>query len=137
MCHAPNMTVPVFGVLESGRTVDDTGRSHPTVAIDASQYPEISDLARVHAVEGIGDIWTEAARTEDVLLLGIKMTNPVEASFVVLFDLTTDRPVLEDAAEDGVLVIAHTPPERAQEDRPVWLAVDIDSDALRRQLDSW
>lgn len=129
------MTVPVFAILESGRTVDDAGRSHPTVAIDTSQHPEISDLARVHAIEGVGDLWTEAARTEDVLLLGIRMTRPVDASFVLLFDLSTDRPVLEDAANDGVLVIAHTPPERATEDRPLWLAVDIDQNALRRQLD--
>lgn len=136
MCEAGDVTVPVFGVLETGRTVDDSGRFHPTVAIDASQYPEISDLARVHAVEGIGDIWTEAARTEDILLLGIRMTRPVDASFVLLFDLTTDRPVLEDAADSGVLVIAHTEPERAAVDQPLWLAVDIDRDALRRQLDS-
>lgn len=130
------MTVPVFGVLETGRTVDDTGQSHPTVAIDTSQHPEISDLARVHAVEGIGDIWTEAARTEDILLLGIRMTRPVDASFVLLFDLTTDRSVLEDAADTGVLVIAHTAPERAAADRPLWLAVDIDREALRQQLES-
>lgn len=129
------MTVPVFGVLESGRTVDDTGRSHPTVVIDASEYPEISDLARVHAVEGVGDIWTEAARTDDLLFLGVRMTKPVDASFVLLFDLATDRPVLEDAADEGVLVIAHTPPARAAQDRPAWLAVDIDRDALRRQLE--
>ncbi len=130
------MAVPVFGVLESGHTLDNQGQAHPTVAIDTSQFPEIADLARVHAVEGVGDIWTEAARTENVLLLGIRMTRPVDASFVVLFDLTTDRPVLEDAANDGVLVIAHTPPERAAEDQPLWLAVDIDREALRRQLES-
>jgi len=130
------MTVPVFGVLETGRTVDEHGQSHPTVAIDASQHPEISDLARVHAVEGMGDIWTEAVRTDDILLLGIRMTRPVDASFVLLFDLTTDRPVLEDAADTGGLVIAHTAPERAASDQPLWLAVDIDRDALRQQLDS-
>lgn len=128
------MDVPVFAVQESGRTRDHGGRYLATVSIDTTDHPEIADLARVHAVEGVGDIATEAMRADHAFLLAIRMTEPVEAEFMLLFDLRTDRHVLEEAALDGTLVIAHTTPEQASVERPLWLAVDIDAHALLSQL---
>ena len=68
--------VPVFTVLDAGHTVDSDGTQLPTVAIDAADAPEVADLARVHAVEGVGDIHTRAARVHHLIVLGIRMTVP-------------------------------------------------------------
>ena len=53
--------IVVLEVLDVGTTIESTGERLPTVVVDASDHPEIADLARVHAVDGIGDIATEAA----------------------------------------------------------------------------
>ncbi|MBJ7362850.1 MAG: hypothetical protein JHD36_08885, partial [Ilumatobacteraceae bacterium] len=50
------MSVPVFVAQEIGRTFIEENVWMPTVTIDVSESPEIADLARVHAVEGIGDV---------------------------------------------------------------------------------
>ena len=108
---------------------------------DASDHPEIADLARVHAVEGIGDIATEAAAVPDGdvdgawrFFLAVIISSPVRCAFVLEFALPRHRQVLDEAAVAGRLVIATTPPERAELDRPLWLAIDLDphllSDAL-------
>ena len=75
--------VAIFPVLSSGHTVVADGRQLPTVVIDAADVPAVADLARVHAMEGVGDIWTEAVRSGEVLALGIKMTTPVTATFAI------------------------------------------------------
>ena len=126
--------VPIFAALDVGRTIDSDGQLLPTVVIDTTGSPEIADLARVHAVEGIGDIRTEAMRTDDQLLLGIRMTKPVRTIFVVALDVRLPRPLLDDIIEYDSLVIAHTDPLLAAEDLPQWLAVDIDGASLARCL---
>ena len=130
------MDVPVFVALDTGQTIDDEGRQFPTVVIDGSDSPEVADLARVHAVEGIGDIHTEAIRSDDLLLLGIRVTVPVLAAFAIAFDVRRHRDLLDDVIVGGELVIAHTDPASADIERPHWLAVDIDGAALARCLAS-
>lgn len=130
------MYVPVFTVLDAGRSIDADGRQLPTVAIDAEDAPEVADLARVHSVEGVGDIRTEAVRVDDHVVLGIRMTVPVIAAFAIAIDVRRHRALLDDVIEQGSLVIAHTDPQRAAVDRPHWLAVDIDGPALAAQLTS-
>jgi hypothetical protein len=58
--------IVVLPVLDTGTTIEATGDRLPTVVVDARDHPEIADLARVHAVEGIGDIATEAAAVPEV-----------------------------------------------------------------------
>ena len=122
--------VPVFAALDMGSTIDGDGRRWPTVVIDVAGHPEVADLARVHAIEGIGDIATAAAVIDDALVLAVMITVPVRCTFAVACALPEHRPVLEDAAREGHLVIATTEPADAETDRPLWLAIDIDADLL-------
>jgi len=124
----------VFAVDDIGYSLDADGERRPTVVIDASAAPEVADLARVHAIEGIGDIATHAIRSGDALLLGVRLSVPVMTTFVLAFDLTRHREFLTDVVAAEVLVIAHTDPTAAEAEHPLWLAVDIDGPALAAGL---
>ena len=128
------MSVPVFVAQEIGRTLVDENKWMPTVTIDVSQSPEVADLARVHAVEGIGDVSTHAIRQDDAVVLGVQLTSPVRAIFAVAFSYAQHREFLKDVAEAGALVFATTNVEDANEDQPLWLSVDIDGSALLETL---
>ncbi len=128
--------VPVFVPLATGTTLDADGVRLPTVVIDTAEAPEISDLARVHAIDGVGDIRTEAVRTGSLIVLGIRMTVPVEATFAIAIDIDQHHDFLADVVSRDGFVIAHTDPERAALERPTWLAVDIDGEALAVHLDT-
>ena len=151
----------MFPATGLGFTNDTDGSWWPTVVIDVAARPDVADLARVHAVEGIGDIATSAVRLDggaasvdpgppggdpgpaggaretvgdDLLLLGVKMTSPVLASFAVAFVLPGDSDFLRSAAERGSLVLATTDTDAAETDRPFWLAIDLDGPALVAML---
>ena len=128
------MSVPVFVAQEIGRTLVDENKWMPTVTIDVSQSPEVADLARVHAVEGIGDVSTHAIRQDDAVVLGVQLTSPVQAIFAVAFSYAQHREFLKDVAEAGALIFATTDVENAIEDQPLWLSVNIDGNALLETL---
>ena len=128
------MSVPVFVAQEIGRTLVDENKWMPTVTIDVSQSPEVADLARVHAVEGMGDVSTHAIRQDDAVVLGVQLTSPVRAVFAVAFSYAQHREFLKDVAEAGALIFATTDVENAIEDQPLWLSVDIDGSALLETL---
>ncbi len=128
------MSVPVFVTQEIGRTLVDENKWMPTVTIDVSQSPQVADLARVHAIEGIGDVSTHAIRQDDAVVLGVQMTSPVQAIFAVAFSFAQHREFLKDVAEAGALIFATTNVENAIEDQPLWLSVDIDGGALLETL---
>lgn len=125
-------------VLDTGTTIDVDGAEWPTAVVDASDHPAIADLPRVHATEGIGDIRTEILRLPiddaDVVLLGVRLTRPVLCAFALVFSLPAQRHVLDEAADKGNLMVATTPPTRVASDQPLWLAIDIDGEALRSAL---
>ena len=124
----------MFVAQEIGRTLVDENKWMPTVTIDVSQSPEVADLARVHAVEGIGDVSTHAIRQDDAVVLGVQLTSPVRAVFAVAFSYAQHREFLKDVAEAGALIFATTDVENAIEDQPLWLSVDIDGSALLETL---
>ena len=126
--------MPVFVAQEIGRTLVDENKWMPTVTIDVSQSPEVADLARVHAIEGIGDVSTHAIRQDDAVVLGVQLTSPVQAIFAVAFSYAQHREFLKDVAEAGALIFATTNVENAIEDQPLWLSVDIDGSALLETL---
>ena len=128
------MSVPFFIAKEIGRTLLDENVWMPTVTIDVSQSPEVADLARVHAIEGIGDVSTHAIRQDDTVLVGVQLTSPVQATFAVAFSYALHQEFLEEVADAGSLVFATTATESAHEVRPLWLSVDIDGTALRQTL---
>ena len=128
------MSVPFFVAQEIGRTLLEEDVWMPTVTIDVSQSPEVADLARVHAIEGIGDVSTHAIRQDDTVLVGVQLTSPVQATFAVAFSYSLHQEFLNEVADAGSLVFATTATESAHEDRPLWLSVDIDGDALRQTL---
>ena len=128
------MSVPLFDALEIGRTLLDENLWMPTVTIDVSQSAEVADLARVHAVEGIGNVTTHAIREDDTVLLGVQLTSPVQATFAIAFSYALHRDFLNEVADVGSLVFATTDTETAHEERPLWLSVFIDGSALRQTL---
>ncbi len=128
------MSVPLFVAQEIGHTLLDENRWMPTVTIDVSQSPAVADLARVHAVEGIGNVTTHAIREDDTVLLGVQLTSPVQATFAVAFSYELHREFLNEVADAGSLVFATTDTETAHEERPLWLSVNIDGAALRQTL---
>ena len=128
------MSVPLFVAQEVGHTLLNEDTWMPTVTIDVSQSPEVADLARVHAVEGIGDVSTYAIRQDDTVLVGVQLTSPVQAMFAVAFSYELHREFLNEVADAGSLVFATTATESAHEDRPLWLSVNIDGTALRQTL---
>ena len=128
------MSVPLFVAQEIGHTLLDENTWMPTVTIDVSQSPEVADLARVHAVEGIGNVTTHAIREDDTVLLGVQLTSPVQATFAVAFSYALHRDFLNEVADAGSLVFATTDTETAHEERPLWLSVNIDGSALRQTL---
>ena len=128
------MSVPLFVAREIGRTLSDENVWLPTVTIDVSQSPDVADLARVHAVEGIGDVSTHAFREDDTLVVGVQLTSPVQAMFAVAFSYALHREFLEEVADAGSLIFATTEVEAAHEEQPLWLSVDIDGDALRQSM---
>jgi hypothetical protein len=128
------MSVPLFVAQEIGHTLLDENTWMPTVTIDVSQSPEVADLARVHAIEGIGDVSTHAIRQDDTVLVGVQLTSPVQATFAVAFSYSMHQEFLNEVADAGSLVFATTATESAHENRPLWLSVDIDGTALRQTL---
>ena len=128
------MSVPLFVAQEIGHTLLEENVWMPTVTIDVSQSPEVADLARVHAIEGIGDVSTHAIRQDDTVLVGVQLTSPVQATFAVAFSYSLHQEFLNEVADAGSLVFATTATESAHEDRPLWLSVDIDGTALRQTL---
>ena len=126
------MSVPLFIAQEVGHTLIGENVWMPTVTIDASQSPEVADLARVHAVEGIGDVSTHAIRQDDSVVVGVQLTSPVQAMFAVAFSFALHRDFLNEVADAKSLTFATTDTGSAHEEQPLWLSVDIDGDALRQ-----
>jgi hypothetical protein len=128
------VSVPLFIAQEVGHTLVDDNVWMPTVTIDVSQSPEVADLARVHAVEGIGDVSTHAIRQDDAVVVGVQLTSPVQAMFAVAFSCSLHAEFLKEVADAGSLIFATTDVEDAHRDHPLWLSVDIDGDALRQTM---
>ena len=156
-------TIEPLVVIDTGVTESDDGTRYPTAVIDATGRPDVTDLARVHAVEGIGDVATflelidpalidpeliDRVPSGPALLLTVRLTRPVIAEFTVRFELPAGLAVLADAAVAGHLLLATTVPDVSPAGEapgvdapdvdasrhPAWLAVDVDGARLAEVL---
>jgi hypothetical protein len=122
-----------IAVLSTGITFAEDGTAYPTVMLDVADRPDVADLARVHAVEGIGDLATTLAVADTVVFLTVRLTSPVRAAFTIAFSLPEHLEVLEHAALTGNLLLATTTPAH-DGDNPPWLAIDLDGPRLAALL---
>ena len=128
-------SVELFLAQEVGHSLSANEEWLPTVTIDVSQSPAVADLARVHAIEGIGDVRTVAIREGDIVIVGVQLTSPVSATFAIVFDYELHRGFLMEVADVGTLVFATTDVVNAHEERPLWLSVFVDGVNLRQALE--
>ncbi|MBK9178276.1 MAG: hypothetical protein IPM45_01650 [Acidimicrobiales bacterium] len=119
-----------IAVLDVGITFDADGTAYPTVVLDVVERPDVADLARVHAIEGIGDLSTTLEVTDVGLILTVRLTRPVRARFSIEFGLPDHLEVLEHAALTGNLLLATTTPASCDGGAPLWLAIDLDGSRL-------
>lgn len=130
--------VSALRVLDIGRTLGDDEEWYPTVVVDVAGRPDVADLARVHAVEGVGDLASYVTASDGGLLLEVALSHPVECRFGIDFRLPEHLPLIVDAAESGRLLVATTPPEdhdaggdpEAAVVHPAWLALYLDRQLL-------
>lgn len=123
---------PPVEVVGSGWTVDGDGALHPTVVLDVADRPDVADLPRVHASEGVGDLTTSLRRDDAAVLLDVRMSSPVRAAFSMRLALPEHRAVLDAAALANRLVLATTEPDLGE--APLWLAIDLDGPRLAELL---
>lgn len=120
-------------VLDIGRTLGEDDDWYPTVVVDTSGRPDVADLARVHALEGVGDLTSWITATDDGgLLLEVVLSHPVECRFGIDLRLPEHLPLIVDAAGCGRLLVATTPP--AGGENPPWLALYLDPGLLAAAL---
>lgn len=126
------------GVLGAGFTLGADDIVYPTIVLDVGDRPDVADLARVHAVEGVGDIATSAAAVDGRLLLAVGLTSPVRAAFVISVSDPEHLAVVREAAAEGHLLLATTSPSSDHPgnlDDSTWLAIDLDPAAMSAVLD--
>lgn len=128
----PDRRAPL-AVLDAGITLAADGTAFPTVVLDVTGRPDVADLARVHAIEGVGDLTTTLEVVPGGLTLTVRLTRPVRASFAIAFRLPKHLEVLEHGALTGNLLLATTVPA-AEGENPPWLAIDLDGPRLARLL---
>ena len=127
------MSKPI-AVVGMGITMSEDGEPFPTIVLDAQLRPDVTDLARVHMIDGIGDIQTFLEPNEAGVVLRVRLSSPVMAEFDVQLLLPDHVPVLIDAAKAGHLLLATTTPSETGENPP-WLAIDLDGVRLRTLLE--
>lgn len=133
-----NVTDTPVEVLGAGFTLGTDDIVYPTVVLDVGARPDIADLARVHAAEGVGDIATSAAAVGGSLMLAVGLTSPVRAAFVIRVSDPEHLAVVREAAAEGHLLLATTVPgseDGGQLDDSAWLAVDLEPAATTAVLD--
>lgn len=120
----------LISVLGMGITVSEDGQAFPTVVLDVETRPDVSDLARVHMIDGVGDIETFMEPNDAGVVLRVRLSSPVTAEFALQLILPDHAPILVEAASAGHLLLATTTPSETGENPP-WLAIDIDGTRLR------
>ena len=115
----------------SAGAIEADGEVLPAVVLDAAGRPDVADLARVHAVEGMGDLrsgvglYDVGPRSDWLVRVEVLVDDPVRCRFHLVLDAGEGQALLAAAADRGALAIGCDPPERSG-----WLAVHVDAEAL-------
>ena len=96
---ADSSSIPVFAAGEVGRTLSSDNSWLPTVSIDVEGFPAISDLARVHAVEGIGNVSTHAIRQNESVIIGVRVSVQLPKQFNWQSNTTLSRRLILDQSQ--------------------------------------
>lgn len=137
--------LPPLVIRSAGTLLDDAATLYPTVMVDATGRPDVADLPRVVASEGVGDLTTRAEPMvgpggRRLLRLRMSMSRPVEVEWSVDFHLPGFADLLSLAAECGCLVFAFGRDVEGDASGldpgdDGWLGVDLDAAAVRAILD--
>lgn len=127
----PNDLLPVTTAGWTLSEIDGDLVTLPTVELDVTGRPDVRDLARVHAMEGIGDLRTLARRVDDGIRFDVVLTRPVRCTLAFVVG-PEHHQVLESAAASSCLVLATGD---ASATGSTWLSVDLDALALGRLLE--
>lgn len=132
---------PPLVIRSAGTLLDHAATSYPTVMVDASGRPDVADLPRVVAAEGVGDLTTHAEPMigpggRRLLRLRMSMSRPVGVEWSVDFHLPEFTDFLTLAAECGCLVFAFGGDDPgAPSSDSGWLGVDLDASAVSSILE--
>ncbi len=125
--------IPVVSTGWTMSEIDGELHALPSVALDVAKRPDVEDLARVHATEGIGEIRTLATPAGGGnVRFDVVITSPVQCHLAFIVD-DVHQAVLDEAAKQETLVLATGDPSIVG---ATWLAVNIDGDALQAVLAS-
>ncbi len=127
----PTALLPVTTAGWTMAEIDGELATLPTVELDVAGRPDVADLARVHAIEGIGDLRTLARRIPEGIRFDVVLTRPVRCTLAFVVG-PEHHAVLTSAAVGGSLVLATG---NASAVGSTWLSVDLDRDALGRLLE--
>lgn len=111
----------------SAGTIEADGEVLPAVVVDAGARPDVADLARVVAVEGVGDLrsgvglYDLGPRDDWLVRIEVALDAPVRCRFHLVLGPEDGAALLAAAGAAGALAIGCEPPERSG-----WLAVVVD-----------
>lgn len=117
--------------VASAGAIEADGEVVPAVVLDARQRPDVADLARVHAVEGIGDLRTGLAlfdlgpRRDWLVRVEVLVDAPVRCRFHLVLAVDEGEALLRAGSAAGSLAIGCHPPEDHG-----WLVVHLDASAV-------
>lgn len=119
-----------------GAILDPTDHAEvPALVLDASDRPDVIDLVRVQAVDGVGDlrcgigVWDVGPPGEWLVRLEVLVDHPVHCRFHTVLPWASHRPWLASVAAAGAVALSVGDPEGR------WLIVTVDPVRLRPLLE--
>jgi len=102
----------------------------PALVLDAAQRPDVTDLVRVQAAEGVGDLrcgvglWDVGPPGDWLVRLEVLVDHPVHCRFHTVLDWATHRSWLVSVAAAGAIALSVGDTEGR------WLVVTVDPGRL-------
>ena len=117
--------------LSVGAILDPAdGSVLPALVLDPSDRPDVADLVRVQAAEGVGDlrcglgVWDLGPPETWLVRLEVAVDHPVRCHFHTVIDWTTHRVWLDSVAGAGAVALGTGDAEGR------WLVLNVDPERL-------